>query len=286
MTLCSSFQLARIAALTSRTKSVDGDSSPEDPLPWPDDIVLYLPTNSQLTADYLARSLSVISIFKLCNLNFKIERAINAEFLGPDKLWPVVRSGDKMATGFETILQYVRLMGYLPSSKLAELEQAEIITFLVYIDSTFHSTEKFFCWCLENEFESRTKPGHFSFHWKPLSFVLPFMKRWEIKSNLKVLGYPANDLGKERILSELTTLCIAVSSKLEQNEKNGVGFLFGSKLTEVDAVFASHIEALEQLYASFPDLKKLFKQDYPRLDEHSKMCMEHLANPKALIFSD
>jgi len=263
--------------------SADGSSISVEPFPWPHNIVLYLPTNQQLTPDYLARSLSVLAILKLCNLEFSIEQRRNAEFLGPDKQWPVLRCGDKLACGFESIRDYIRLMGYLPSQKMSDLEQAEILTYLVYVDSTFQTVEKYLCWCVENEYNTKTKPRHFSFYWKPISFVLPVMKRWDISGNLKVLGYPNNEAGLERVFQELTTLCKAVSSKLEKNKTEGLNFLFGNQMTEVDVVFASHVQAMEKLFVSFGKLEKLFVHELPHLVEYSNDCMHSITDPRSLL---
>ncbi|XP_075252555.1 metaxin-2-like isoform X2 [Convolutriloba macropyga] len=278
MALNSSFHLATMSTVEVSFNGEEEDEEESDEstrkssrnrrIPWPTDIILYLPTNDQLSADYM---------------EYKIERRRNAEFLGPDKQWPVIRSADKLASGFENIVDYVRLMGYLPSLTLSELEQAEVTTYLVYIDSTFQSVEKYLCWCTEKEYSLRTKPKHFSRYSQPLSSILAFLKHWEISTNLSVLGYPSNEAGLARIFEDLTTLCKAVSLKLEKNRSEGKGFLFGGEMTEVDVVFASHVEAMQMLFVSFEKLQNLFNEEYPLLIEFAKDCMQSISNPKELL---
>ena len=106
MALSTSFVLARLKA-----PSIEDDRDPNEPLPWPDNMIMYVPTHSQMTAENLAWCSAIASILDLCNLDYQVQRCSNYDYLAPTKLYPVIRSGNGLAAGFENILFYIKGLG-------------------------------------------------------------------------------------------------------------------------------------------------------------------------------
>ena len=261
MALSSSFMLTRV-----KGPSLDEDRDPNEPLPWPNNMTIYIPTDSQMNAENLSWCSAIAAILELCNLGYQIERCTNFDYLAPNKLWPVLRSGNSLAAGFENIIFYIKSLGYLPSLRLSDIEKAESYAFMVYIDSTLHKLEKYLCWCVETEFRSKTLESFASVHSWPLNKILPELKRFKIRGQMKTLGYPPNEDGVNKLMGEFEVLCKAVLSKA------GDGFLFGDNCTEVDVTLAAHVKALDPLLSPYLEGRENISSLFPHLLDFAKKC--------------
>ncbi|XP_061197358.1 metaxin-2-like isoform X2 [Saccostrea echinata] len=192
---------------------------------WPNNVKLYEPYQAEqiILPDY-ANCLSVRTFLKMCNAPFTRELRTNAEEMSPSGSVPFLQVGAFIVAEFDPIVAFAGLRGFSLNTDLSETERSELRAYCAMVSSILGRAEV-----------TQTRVG--SVHPWPLNWMIPMLKKSEVKSHLKSVGWADKSL--EDVLDEIKSCCQALSERLEQQK-----YFFGDSPTELDALVFGHLFSL------------------------------------------
>ncbi|XP_062606994.1 metaxin-2-like isoform X2 [Saccostrea cucullata] len=192
---------------------------------WPNNVKLYEPYQAEqiILPDY-ANCLSVRTFLKMCSAPFTRELRTNAEEMSPTGSVPFLQVGAFIVAEFDPIVAFAGLRGFSLNKDLSETERSELRAYCAMVSSILGKAEV-----------TQTRVG--SVHPWPLNWMIPMLKKSEVRSHLKSVGWADKSL--EEVLGEIKSCCQALSERLEQQK-----YFFGDSPTELDALVFGHLFSL------------------------------------------
>lgn len=205
---------------------------------WPNNVKLYEPYQAeQIILPDHANCLGVRTFLKMCSLPFTRELRINAEEMSPSGSVPFLQAGVFLVAEFDPIVAFVGLRGFQLSQDLSETEKSDLRAYCSMVSRILGNAEKYLSWMMDTIAVEVTQPRVGAVHPWPLNWMIPMMKKCEVKSQLKSLGWANKSL--EEVLNEIKSCCQALSERLEQQK-----YFFGDQPTELDALVFGHLFSL------------------------------------------
>ncbi|XP_022336981.2 metaxin-2-like [Crassostrea virginica] len=205
---------------------------------WPSNVKLYEPYQAeQIILPDQANCLAVQTFLKMCNLPFTSELRTNAEEMSPSGSVPFLQAGAFLVSDFDPIVSFVGLRGFQLNKDLSETERAELRAYCSMVERILGNAEKYLSWIMDTIAVEVTQPRVGAVHPWPLNWMIPMLKKSEVRAQLKSIGWADRTL--EEVLNEVKSCCQALSERLEQQK-----YFFGDSPTELDALVFGHLFAL------------------------------------------
>lgn len=214
--------------------------------PWPDDAAVYQPNDSEQSLLYeYAECLSLQTFLTMCDLPFRIEVRPNAEYMSPNGIVPFLQAGKVVIAGFQPIVDFVARKGAQLPYSLTEAEMADMQALQCLVQNVLLNAEKYICWAHEPTLHSVTLPRFSAPYTWPLNHIVPFLRRYQMRNQLKTLGWMGKSV--ETVIKDVNDCCKTLSLKL-----GGQEYFCTDQPTELDALVFGHLYTL--LTTELPDV--------------------------------
>jgi len=238
-----------------------GDSVVGANEPWPDDVKIYQPFETeQILLPDNASCLSVQAFLRMCNLKYEIVQKRNAEDMSPSGRVPFIKCGAFLISELEPLTSFVSNKGITLTGDLDSVQKSDMRAYMSLINTVLANAENYITWADKETFCQVTQVRYGSVHPFPLSWFLTRQKRQRVLKRLNALSWL--DKSIEEVYEEVDNCCTALSERLDVNK-----YFFGDKPTELDAMMFAHIFTI--LTTPLPSNQFAATiRCYPKLVEH------------------
>uniref|UniRef100_A0A1B6MTX5 GST C-terminal domain-containing protein n=1 Tax=Graphocephala atropunctata TaxID=36148 RepID=A0A1B6MTX5_9HEMI len=223
---------------------------------WSNEAIIYQPTNEEILVPDKASSLSLEAFLRMCNLNYRIIYKKNAEYMSPSGKLPLLKIDIFVLSELTTIINFAEQRGKSLSDQLQVWEKTELKAYLSLVTMILTNAENYVTWVDQENFNRLTKIRFSSIHPWPLNWILIKQKKQQVLNRLSALGW--QDKTPEEVFEEVHSCCRAFSDRLDGD------YFFGSKFTELDAVFFAHIYTIVTTYLPNNQLSCVIRS-YPKI---------------------
>lgn len=229
--------------------------------PWPDDVKLYQPFETeQILLPDNASCLAVQAFLKMCNLKYEVVYKSNAEDMSPSGRVPFIKCGAFLVAELEPITSFVANKGISLTGNLDTVQKSDMRAYMSLINTVLGNAEQYITWVEKETFNEVTRQRYGSVHPWPLNWILTWQKRQRVLKRLNALSWLKKTV--DEVYDEVDTCCTALSERLDDNK-----YFFGDKPTELDAMVFAHVFTI--LTTPLPNNQfAATVRCYPRLVEH------------------